>query len=305
METLVEEVKAGALDSWVACYLHRDNQDSYYLPGRVDKLVVQCLIDTGCTTNILAKHVFDKLPASKKSDLEECHSSGTMADGTRLSFYGVVKIPLKLRGVYTEEAFVVCCVNEDIILGMPYLTKHKCSMDFARGCVVVEGRELMCTDKHGRFLTTKVQVVKEVVIPPCSESTVLGRVTAKRHWSLGLVEGREGGPLVAASISRPDTDGRLLLRCMNLTNQPLCVNAGSVVGSFVGVDEADVEDPAGVQIGSMGQATECLVGTENEVPEHLKALFEAARVNCQTELELGQLAALLREHGSVFSTGDF
>ena len=37
----------------------RPHQDSYFLPGKIGGRNVQCLLDSGCMTNILSKHVFD------------------------------------------------------------------------------------------------------------------------------------------------------------------------------------------------------------------------------------------------------
>ena len=35
---------------------------SYFIPGRVEGKPVLCLLDTGSTTNLVGKHVFDRLP---------------------------------------------------------------------------------------------------------------------------------------------------------------------------------------------------------------------------------------------------
>ena len=45
-------------------------------------------------------------------------------DSTRLLFYGVVQI--KVRDVKLEEIFVVCQINENVILGMPFFARQDC-----------------------------------------------------------------------------------------------------------------------------------------------------------------------------------
>ena len=45
----------------------RPHQASYFIPGRVEGRPAQFLLDTGCTTNLLAKHLFDRLPESIRS----------------------------------------------------------------------------------------------------------------------------------------------------------------------------------------------------------------------------------------------
>ena len=54
--------------------LDRPFGPSYFIPGKVKGKPVLCLLDTGFTTNLIGKHVFDCLP------------DGMMADGTRLLF---------------------------------------------------------------------------------------------------------------------------------------------------------------------------------------------------------------------------
>ena len=54
-----------------------------------------------------------------------------MTDCTRLPFYGVVQIFIRVKDVRLEEIFVVSQINEDPILGMPFLARHDCKMNFA------------------------------------------------------------------------------------------------------------------------------------------------------------------------------
>lgn len=65
---------------------------SYFLPGKIEGRPVQCLIDTGCTTNLLGKHVFDRLPANVRARLTPSEPCGSMADGSKLPFYGSLAV---------------------------------------------------------------------------------------------------------------------------------------------------------------------------------------------------------------------
>ena len=60
--------------AWTACTaqpLDRPFGPSYFIPGRVEGKPVLCLIDTGCTTNLLGKHVFDRLQERLREQLVE------------------------------------------------------------------------------------------------------------------------------------------------------------------------------------------------------------------------------------------
>ena len=75
----------------------RPHQDSYFLPGKIRGRNVQCLLDSGCTTNILSKHVFDRLPSALTDRLEARRTHAALADGTQISFYVLVSLELKLK----------------------------------------------------------------------------------------------------------------------------------------------------------------------------------------------------------------
>ena len=127
---------------------------------------MQFLVDTGCTTNLLFTHVLDRLPERVKSGLEENDSHGIMVNETQLQFHGVLRLPLQVRDVKAEEVFVVSHINDDAILGTPFLVAHNCAMEFNQPIVQIDGKKLKCIDRHGRLLVSSVQVTHELVVPP-------------------------------------------------------------------------------------------------------------------------------------------
>ena len=60
----------------------------------------------------------------------DCDTHRQTVDDTRLPFYEVVQIPIRVRDVKLEEIFVVSQINKDAILGIPFLARHDCRMDF-------------------------------------------------------------------------------------------------------------------------------------------------------------------------------
>ena len=164
------------------------HQKSYFVSGKLGGRQVHCLLDTGCTTNILSKRSFDRLPSRIKETLEAKKSHGAMADETTLPFYGAIKLDLRLNGLHLEEIFVVGRVSEDVLLGMPFLAKHQCTMTFDFPTLSTAGKQVPCIDRHGWQLTSDVQAVRTVLIPPKTERIVLARITLLKHSPMGLVE---------------------------------------------------------------------------------------------------------------------
>ena len=73
-----------------------------------------------------------------------------------------------------------------------------------------------------------VQVYKAVEVPPRHEAVVTGRITDRAARLPGVVEGQaEGTELMrAASLVEPNEKGRVLLRCLNPSDQPLELKVG-------------------------------------------------------------------------------
>ena len=69
-------------------------------------------------------------------------------------------------------------------------------------------RELVCTDRHGKVLVSRVQLLREVTIPPNTEMMLQGRLNTRDHPDWGLIEPEPDGVLVAANLSRPNQQYR-------------------------------------------------------------------------------------------------
>ena len=275
----------------------RPYRASYFIPGKVEGRAVQFLLDTGCTTNLLAKHVFDRLPERVRSQRQEYASYGLLADGTRLPFFGMVRLAVRLRQVKIEETFVVSQISEDAILGMPFLVEQGCSMDFTKPVIQLGGQEVKCTDRLGRLLFNRIQALKGEVILPRSEVTLLCRVASKSYCPVGMVEPLPGGVPLATSLNQPDEKGRLIVRCLNPTDQPVVLKNGTAIGTYTGVETEEVDDRPSLD----APASQL---DKPEVPAHLQEMFAAAQPNCETADQQEQLAQLLRRYADVFSTGE-
>ena len=228
-----------------------------------------------------------------------CDTHGQMADGTKLPFYGVVQVPIKVRDVKLEEIFVVSQISEDAILGMPFLTNHDCRMDFTKPVVTIGERELVCTDRYGRLMASRVQTVKKVTIPPRTEVALSCRLTSHNHVPEGIIESLSDKVVLASSVNRPGVKGAVIVRCLNPTSQPLELPAGTTIGTFTSIDQQDISDNENNSEG----AARC-TGETWEVPEHLEAMFEQACKGCTTKEQEGQLAELLNRYQTVFSKND-
>lgn len=98
-----------------------------------------------------------------------------------------------MRDTQAEEVFVVNQISEDTILGMPFLITQNSHLHFVQPILLVDGRELTCTDRHGRLLMSNVQVI---------QTALLCRVTARNFCPLSLVESHPEYLPFVTSLSR-------------------------------------------------------------------------------------------------------
>jgi len=127
--------------------------DSYFLTEKVSGRPVTFLLNSGCTTNLLSRRVFDTLPPKERKELAPYTGEpGTLADRSSIPFGGGIELTGRVRDQAIQETFDISPLEEDAILGMPFLKRHGCRIDFNKSAMLMVGKELTYVDKSGRPL---------------------------------------------------------------------------------------------------------------------------------------------------------
>ena len=275
-----------------------------YVPGNLGVRKVTYLIDTGCSHNLLSKSVFDRMPSGTRHQLVPLETAAAMADGSGLPIYGKITLQGRVRNMRFEEEFLVSRIADDAILGMVFLQNQECTLACDKGILTMGSETVLCTDARGTLLANKVQVLSTIVIPPKAEMQVCCRLNSVPSHSLGLVENsftRDTGLAVAATLCVPDNRRRLLVRCINVTEEPHEVRAGTIIGLYqpVGEDQIVEQEP---KIGCCRRFQGDKVPTT--CPEHMKGLLDQALRTCQNDHQAMRTAQLLTSYADVFSKDD-
>ena len=277
---------------------------SLFVPGRVAGRNLTFLIDTGCTHNLLSRTVFDRLPAPVREHMREQESTAAMADGSGLPIYGSIRLEGRLRNTKFEADFLICRISDDGILGMSFLRENDCSVACDKGLLVVNGVPIPCTDRTGRLLVNKVQVLRTLILPPDAETQVCCRLNSTPSTPIGLIESlldQDKGVAVAATLGKPSPDGKVLVRCLNLSSEPQELKSGSVIGLYQPIEEDQIEE-APIRARSILDRTS--QATVADCPEHVLPLLNQTREVCDTVEQYNQMAHLLTAYADVFSAGD-
>jgi len=162
---------------------------SYFLPGKIAGKSANFLLDSGCTTNLLSRQFFDTFSTKVRNGLAPYEGDhGTLADRSSIPFYGIIELTGRVRDQIIQETFIVGQLNEDAILGLPFLQRHGCCINFRNFAMLMGNRELACVDKFGRPLAGGVQVVRNCTIPGHSRATIRCKVDGSQVSRLGVVE---------------------------------------------------------------------------------------------------------------------
>lgn len=87
---------------------------------------------------------------------------------------------------------------------------------------------------------------------------------------------------MATSLNRINSEGHLLVRCLNPDDFQLSLKAGVTIGTYTGVDEDEVEAPeCQNQVLDTKVAGVAIKDGTTKVLEHLQALYEAALPSCE------------------------
>jgi len=144
---------------------------------------------------------------------------------------------------------VISPLEEDAILGMPFLKRHGCRIDFSKSAVLMAERELTCADKSGCPLAGCVQAVCKCTIPGRSRATIHCRVNDSQLSGLGAVESAHTRIQLAGSLNQLTDQGEILVQCVNPFSELVTILSGSMLSRFHFIQEADIGS-------SLGDATE-------------------------------------------------
>ena len=74
-----------------------------------------------------------------KNKLQERTDHGMMADGSPLEIYGLLALLVRIGSVQVTVSLIVCPLQEDAILDMPFLMDQHCEINFQYSVVTVNG----------------------------------------------------------------------------------------------------------------------------------------------------------------------
>ena len=220
---------------------------------------------------------------------------------------------------YQEKVCIADVGDDDMLLGIDFLRKHRMTMDFEKNCLRLPAAIIPAYSQSlpgtPSFRTSRVVASAPVVVPAASAIYVDVLIDPPLHAEAVFTPGIEESWVLLPSVLLPGgTMARVPM--VNFLEYPLEVGQGMLLGLATEVDKeeivyeslrmrtlscSDLRDTEG-PIG----AGECLLDLEEivqQTPGHLRELIRTAATNLTT-YEIRQVAKLLLDYQDIFSNDD-
>ena len=254
----------------------------------------KCLIDCGSEVSLI--------PMRMTEGLQRRESSRVLlaANNTPISMLGEVDIDIRVAGRILPTTFLTYDQIDSIILGLDWLSRHSCQINFESDILQVEEKQVQLHRSTQGDFCRRMMVAQDVEIPPNSEKDVNGKMvypSLKFHNDLWLTENKGNNPsqLNIAHTLIKDHGGEMKIRVLNITRSPIKLQAGR---------ELCVASLA-TEVVELNQSTPIRSHSKNEI-EGVKAiqqLMENVDPSIPQELKV-RLEEILRKHIKAISMNE-
>lgn len=130
-------------------------------------------------------------------------------------------------------------ISEDFIFGMTFLTNDGCTINFRQLHLILDGRVLSCTGRHGRIFTSRVQALQAAQVAHANNVTLHCRMKHSQFALFGVIEGAVDPLMIAASVNQPTPEsieiGPVIIVGPNLTDQLVEPSAGAIIQEYTSI----------------------------------------------------------------------
>ena len=251
-----------------------------YANLRVNGSMRKCLIDCGSEVSLI--------PVRMTKGLQRRESSRVLlaANNTPISMLGEVDVDIRVAGRILPITFLVSDQIDSTILGLDWLSRHSCKIDFESDILQVEEKQVQLHRSTQGNFCRRIMVAQDVEIPPNSEKDVNREMIYPRlkfHNDLWLTENKGNVPsqLKLAHTWIKDHGGEMKIRVLNITRSPIKLQAGrklcsaSLATEVVDLNQSIPEQPHSKNETEEEKAIQQLMGNvDPAIPQELKVRLE-------------------------------
>ncbi|MEW8548561.1 MAG: retropepsin-like aspartic protease [Candidatus Thiodiazotropha sp.] len=271
----------------------------FRVPILVQGVQTAAVVHTAAEVTIISDKLYNSLQEKPKIMKEVVMNTA----GRDLKMKAHIVFPIKLElGTRTyEEQIYVAPIEDDMLLGIDFLEKHKADIDICERQLKLDGITLpMQLSSDGKPpKVARVILNKRTVVPPNSVVKVKG-FTEMGDQPYTIEPDHESKVLIPRTLY--DGGSEPVICLVNVTERNVLIkrNQSIALATEVDVLPQKTQVPE-VDIMKVNQTQE---NDELSVPEHLQELFDKSS-RLLLENEKCQLATLLTEFEDVFAKNDY
>ena len=157
----------GLGDDLTVPLMSRKEENTYYLKGDLGTEECMMLVDTGCSHSVMPCDLYAKLDGDSKLQWRPPEGHGVLADGSQVPIQGIGKVKFQLGDLMLEHSFQLAHIDGTILLGMDFLKKQKCVLDFERGILKLSSYTTDSCDLHGSHLANgRMETINDSDLSP-------------------------------------------------------------------------------------------------------------------------------------------
>lgn len=277
-------------------------------------LVVDFLIDTGASANVLSQDLFDSIPKERRPILRPCEKNLRAASGDLMTLSGEAIFEVEIDGqTFLIPLIVAKTRNLRGILGIEFLRENDCVIDVGRGVLKLDSRDILMDRLDGPGCC-RILLAEDLQLEGCREVVVEGVVEGCRRGSadeVGILEpfrtfAEETGLVIPRALVCCQED-RVFLTLANCGEDKAVVAKGAVLARLVPIDEVDEVDIVDLpdvngHAGTVAPVDKWSRCDVSELPDHLKGMVQGVADLDPDQTRL--LCGLIKEFENIFMTPD-
>ncbi|XP_057191395.1 uncharacterized protein LOC130555303 [Triplophysa rosa] len=257
------------------------------------------LVDTGSGLSIITDECRRSIPALSTQPISKSFVMASSVTGQLLDVIGSVTAPIHIGGVKFSHVFhVVRAATHSVLIGWDFLIEHGVTVDIPHARLQLYNTSVSFLSPQSLIpVQSSAVTVAQVTVPPMSEMVV--PVSVKENGIanpctdtyVGILE-PQPPQVVTLGVARTLTSvhkSRGIARVVNLTNEPVALDAGCPLGQLYSIVGNAHDEYALVSAITADAETVCPVPDVHLEDTQLKAV------------EQSQLKSLLTEFADIFS----
>ena len=276
------------------------DSSGWHIPGRINGVNVNFLVDTGSTHSIISKDMYERLPTASRPALYPVDKNFSTVTGQPMATEGYGVFRLEVAGEVMDFPLVVVPAEDPGLMGVDLISQLDATLHLGRGELVVKGVPHKMHFQTGTSVA-RVHVKETMEIPPQYEATLpckLGRLQTDVPED-GVLEPnpayvRETGLLVSSTVI--DRSNELVpITVINPNVEPVRVVKGAPIAQL-----QEVEQVIPLQSESSPETeSNWELADDVELPGHLQPLIDQAS-DALTREQLKRLKRAIYQYQDVF-----